>query len=84
MASARAWATSETAMPCCAAFTSSTRICSLRLWVFDIPVRVHNARGVLEDGLDLLRNFGLAGEIGAIDLCDKCLDDRRPGGTSLT
>ena len=28
MASARAWATSETAMPCCAALTSSTRITS--------------------------------------------------------
>jgi len=49
-----------------------------RLRVFDIPVRVHNTCGVFEDGLDLLRNFGLAGEIWAVDLCDESLDDRRP------
>jgi hypothetical protein len=32
---------------------------------------------VFEDGLDLLRNFGLAGEIRAVDLCDESPDDRR-------
>ena len=42
-----------------------------RLRVFDIPVGVHNSRRVLEDGLDLLRHFGLTSQIRTVDLCDQ-------------
>ncbi len=37
-----------TAMPCCAAFTSSTRITSLGSRVFDVPVCVNHLVGMLK------------------------------------
>ena len=49
-----------------------------RLRIFDIPVRIHNACGVLKDRLDLLRNLGLTSQVRAVDFRNQCLDHRRP------
>ena len=50
-----------------------------RLRVFDVPVGVDDARSVLEDRLDLLGDLRLTGEIGAVNLCDQRLHNRRSG-----
>ena len=49
-----------------------------RLWVFDVPVGVDNARSVLKDLLDLLGDLSLTSQIGTVDLGYQRLYDGRP------
>ena len=48
-----------------------------RLRVFDIPVGVNDARRVLKDRLDLLRDVSLAVQVGAVNLGHQRLHHRR-------
>ena len=49
------------------------------LRIFDVPVGVNDARRVLKDRLDLLRNLGLSVEVGTVDLGHQCLHHGRSG-----
>ena len=48
------------------------------LRIFDIPVRVYNARSMLKDRLDLLRYLSLASHVRPVDLSNQSLHHGRP------
>ena len=51
----------------------------LGLRILNVPVHIHHSRSLLEDFLDLRRQFDLAFVIRPVDFRDKSLQHRRAG-----